>query len=358
MGVKRIARARRTVSAGLPDRKAHASDVSSRAPARARGDVEWPDETQALPAVGPEPHVPGASAVNSLLASTTASGNTLSGETSEPTLWVVGTPIGNLADMTARARTVLATVHAIAAEDTRQLRKLLTCCNVVRPPRVVSYREENRLRAADAILAMLGNGHDVAIVTDAGMPAISDPGEYLVDRCHEAGFRVSPVPGPSAVVTALACSGLPSSRWSFEGFLSRRNSHRAQHLRELAHESRTMILLEAPSRIQETLAELRDVFGADRRCCLARELTKVYEEVRRFTLGEAVEWSHSRPMRGEFTIVVEGVTHAPAPVDTPPSDEELRTQVEAAMATGLTRRQAAKTVAGRYNLDARDVYRV
>ena len=272
-----------------------------------------------------------------------------------PTLWIVGTPIGNLGDMTPRGIEVMRGVHAIAAEDTRRARQLLSHFGVPTPPRLISYREENRERAADEVLAELAEGRSVALVTDAGMPAVSDPGDLLVDRCHTAGFRVSPVPGPSAVLAALACSGLPGRRFTFEGFLSRRASHRREHLHELATERRTMIFLEAPNRVTETLGALAEFLGGHRRACVARELTKKFEEIRRGTLDELVSWSLEREMRGEFTIVVEGTSDTPPPVS-PPSDDELRAQVTARMATGLTRRQAAKEIAAQYGLDSRAVY--
>lgn len=273
---------------------------------------------------------------------------------STPTLWVVGTPIGNLGDMTPRGIEVLRGVHAIAAEDTRRARQLLSHFGVP-TPRLISYREENRDKAADEVLAVLTGGHSVALVTDAGMPVVSDPGDLLVDRCHAAGIRVSPVPGASAVLAALACSGLPSRRFTFEGFLSRRASHRREHLDELTSERRTMIFLEAPNRVSETLAALAEAFGSSRRACLARELTKKFEEIRRGTLDELVAWSHAHEMRGEFTIVVEGATEAKATLAAP-KDDALRAEVATRMAAGLTRRQAAKEIATRYGLDSRSVY--
>lgn len=271
-----------------------------------------------------------------------------------PTLWVVGTPIGNLGDMTPRGIDVLRGVHAIAAEDTRRARQLLSHFGIA-TPRLISYREENRDRAADDVIAVLAGGHSVALVTDAGMPVVSDPGDVLVDRCHAAGIRVSPVPGASAVLAALACSGLPSRRFTFEGFLSRRASHRREHLDALAAERRTMIFLEAPNRVTETLAALAGAFGGDRRACVARELTKKFEEIRRGTLEEMVAWSQSHEMRGEFTLVVEGASATETPLEAP-DDDALRAQIGARMAAGLTRRQAAKEIAARYGLDSRAVY--
>lgn len=276
-------------------------------------------------------------------------------EAEPPALWIVATPIGNLGDMTARAIEVLRGVDVIAAEDTRRTRQLLTHFDIPAPARFISYREENRERAADEVLAMLAEGRSVALVTDAGMPVVSDPGDLLVDRCHAGGFRVTCAPGPSAILSALACSGLPARRFTFEGFLSRRASHRKAHLDTLRDEPRTMIFLEAPSRIDETLAALRDALGPQRRACVARELTKKFEELRRGTLAELAEWSASCEMRGEMTIVVEGATPTLAS-DEAPDDDVLRAAVATRMADGLTRRQAAKEVAARHGLDSRAVY--
>lgn len=270
---------------------------------------------------------------------------------------MVGTPIGNLADMAPRAVDVLRSVYGLAAEDTRYARRLLAHFGIPRPPRLISYREENRERAAEQVLNVLRDGHDAALVTDAGMPAVSDPGEFLVARCHDEGIRVSPIPGPSAVVAALACSGLPSRRWTFEGFLSRRASHRRTHLQELAREPRTMVILEAPGRVAQTLSDLCGVLGTERSCCVARELTKKFEEVRRGTLSELLEWSRDKQMRGELTIVVEGCV-VEEPREKAPDDDTLSASVASLMGQGMTRRQAAKEVAARYGLDARELYQM
>lgn len=272
-------------------------------------------------------------------------------------LWVVGTPIGNLGDMSTRGVEVLRRVHAIAAEDTRHARALLTHLRIPRPPRFISYREENRARAAEEIVSMLRAGEEVALVTDAGMPAVSDPGDHVVLRCHEEGLRVSPVPGATSVIAALACSGLPSRRFTFEGFISRRPSHRRAHLAELVQERRTMIFLEAPGRVSETLRALCDAFGRDRRCCVARELTKKFEEIRLSSLSDALTWSESREMRGEFTLVVEGAHRPEVPAESP-GDDTLREAIGEAMEEGKTRRQAAKEVAARFGLNARELYKL
>lgn len=277
-------------------------------------------------------------------------------------LWVVGTPIGNLEDISLRALRILKSCWAVAAEDTRHARKIFTRYDIPRPQRWISYREENREAAARDILSVLGEGHAVAVVTDAGMPTISDPGQYLVHCCHQAGFRVAPVPGPSAMVTAVACSGLPSQRLAFEGFLSRRASHRRAHLAQLVREPRTMVFYEAPSRVPATLAELRDTMGASRQACVTRELTKRFEEIRVGDLDALVQWASSTTMRGEFTIVVEGLAPGDKPQGLADDDEseavDPRHLLAAAMERGLTRREAAREVSHATGIPSRDLYRM
>lgn len=277
-----------------------------------------------------------------------------------PCLWVVATPIGNLEDISLRALRILASCHAVAAEDTRHARKIFTRHDITRPQRWISYREENRESATREIMAVLAEGHAVALLTDAGMPGISDPGPYLVEACHGAGFRVAPIPGPSALVTAIACSGLPSQRIAFEGFLSRRGSHRRAHLAQLVREPRTMVFYEAPSRVADTLEELRDTLGPRRRACIARELTKRFEEIRPGTLGELVEWAHANPMRGEFTLVVEGLPPG-AELEPPPGAPEPvdpRQRMAEAIARGMTRREAAREISRETGIPSRDLYRL
>ncbi len=225
------------------------------------------------------------------------------------TLTVVGTPLGNLGDLSPRAAEALAQADFIAAEDTRVTGKLLNHLGLHKP--MVSYFEHNKRERGEVICARLAAGENAALVTDAGMPAISDPGEDLVALCAARGIPVTCVPGPSAAVTALALSGLPSGRFTFEGFLSVNRKNRREHLDQLLGERRTMIFYEAPHKLAQTLEDLAAAFGADRRVALARELTKLHEEVWRTTLGEACGRYRDGGARGEFVLVVEGAPPEP-----------------------------------------------
>ena len=219
-------------------------------------------------------------------------------------LYVVGTPIGNLSDFSPRAIETLRLVDFIAAEDTRVTVKLLNHFDISKP--MLAYYEHNKMDRGGDIIARLMEGEDCALVSDAGMPAISDPGEDLVRMCHENGIPVESVPGPSALITALAISGMKSGRFCFEGFLSVNKPSRRAHLAELKTEPRTMIFYEAPHKLPATLVDMRDAFG-DRKLTLVRELTKLHEEVIRTTLGEAAEmYSDENKPRGEFVLIVEG----------------------------------------------------
>jgi 16S rRNA (cytidine1402-2'-O)-methyltransferase len=220
------------------------------------------------------------------------------------TLYLVGTPIGNLADMTERAKKVLSEVDFIAAEDTRNSMKLLSCFGI--HAELVSYHEHNRRESGERIVARLLSGESCAIITDAGMPAISDPGEDLVRLCAEAGVTVRVVPGPSASVSALALSGLPTAKFVFEGFLSAQKSERRKRLDALKGEERTMIFYEAPHKLRATLDDMLEAFGKDRKISLCRELTKLNEDTERTTLEGAVNTYQEREPRGEYVLVVEG----------------------------------------------------
>lgn len=219
-------------------------------------------------------------------------------------LFLVGTPIGNLGDISPRCAETLETADFIAAEDTRVSMKLLNHLGIRKP--LVSYYEHNARVSGPRIVERLLAGENCALVTDAGMPAISDPGEDLVRLCAEANIEVVSVPGPSAAVTALALSGLPTARFTFEGFLPASRKARLEQLSELKAEKRTMIFYEAPHRLRVTLSDLRDCFGEKRRIALCREMTKLHEEVRRTTLGEACAWYEANEPRGEFVLVAEG----------------------------------------------------
>jgi 16S rRNA (cytidine1402-2'-O)-methyltransferase len=220
---------------------------------------------------------------------------------------LAATPIGDVADASPKLVTELTNADVIAAEDTRRLRRLLERLGVETEARVMSYFEGNEARRTDDLVRLLEQGARVVVVSDAGMPSVSDPGYRLVAAAVERGFRVTAVPGPSAVVTALAVSGLPVDRFCFEGFLPRKASERMRRLSELAAEPRTMVFFEAPHRVAAALSAMVLVFGADRPGVICRELTKTYEEIRRGPLQELAEWAISE-VRGEVTIVVGGAT--------------------------------------------------
>ena len=263
------------------------------------------------------------------------------------TLWLVGTPIGNLGDLTPRAIEVLRDADLVCCEDTRRTGKLLQHAGVRTNRLAVANVHTEYHRIAD-VLDVLGSGGDVAVVTDAGMPGVSDPGERLVRAAVDAGYTVSAVPGPDAVTTALVISGLPAGRFVFEGFLPRSGRDRTGRLRALADEVRTVVLYEAPHRIERTMADLADVCGADRRVAVCRELTKLYEEVRRGTLGDI---DLGEP-RGEYVIVLDGVVAD----DTPPDDDAIRAALREEIAAGATKRDAIATVATRLGLPKKQVY--
>ncbi len=279
-------------------------------------------------------------------------------------LILLGAPLGNPADASGRFAATLAAADVVAAEDTRRLRRLAHDLDVTISGRVVSYFEGNEQRRTPELLAALRDGATVAVVTDGGMPAVSDPGFRLVRAATKAGIRVSVVPGPSAVTTALAVSGLPCDRFCFEGFLPRRAGERRRRLAQLAGESRTLVFFEAPHRVVATLADLVEVFGGERPVALCRELTKTFEEVRRGSLGEvAAEASEDSP-RGEITLVVGGTTAGDMPAaesDDPSatparSPEDLAGQVAAREADGLARKEAIAEVARRSGVRKREVY--
>lgn len=222
----------------------------------------------------------------------------------DSTLYLVGTPIGNLADMSERAKKVLSEVDFVAAEDTRNSMKLLSLFDIRKE--MVSYHEHNKKASGERIIARLLAGESCALITDAGMPAISDPGEDLVKLCAEAGIVVSVVPGPSAVVSALALSALSTTRFAFEGFLPPQKNERKKRLDAVKYDDRTLVFYEAPHKLKATLADMADAFGGDRRISLCRELTKLNEETMRLTLAEAVAHYNTCEPRGEYVLVVSG----------------------------------------------------
>lgn len=266
-------------------------------------------------------------------------------------LYVVGTPIGNLSDFSPRAVETLASVDFIAAEDTRVTLKLLNHFEIKKP--MVSYFEHNRRERGEIILERIKSGENCAIVTDAGMPAISDPGEDLVDLCLSNGITVESVPGPTAFATAMAMSGLPSGRFTFEGFLSVNKPSRREHLEEIVSERRTMVFYEAPHKLIATLKDLYKYLG-DRRIALIKELTKIHETVERTTLSEACEKYSAQTPKGEFVIVIEGSTE--------PKQKEVSLDEAVALAKGLVENgmainDAAKEIAKKTKLKKGDIYK-
>jgi 16S rRNA (cytidine1402-2'-O)-methyltransferase len=266
-------------------------------------------------------------------------------------LVLAATPIGNVDDASPRLRSALEGADVVAAEDTRRLRRLAAALEVTLPKHVVAYYDAVEAQRTPGLLAEVRAGRTVLLVTDAGMPVVSDPGYRLVAAAAEEGLPVSVVPGPSAVVAALAVSGLAGDRWAFEGFLSRRGGERRRRLAALATEERTLVFFEAPHRTAATLADLAEAFGPERRGAVCRELTKTHEEVRRANLADLASWA-ADGVRGEVTIVVAGATKM-APSEDP---TELADAVAALVDTGMSRRDAISAVASDRGISRRVVY--
>lgn len=268
------------------------------------------------------------------------------------TLVLAGTPIGDVSDAPPRLAEELSGADVVAAEDTRRLRRLTQALGVQPGGRVVSYFEGNEAARTPELVEALLEGARVLLVTDAGMPSVSDPGYRLVAAAVEKGVRVTAVPGPSAVLTALALSGLPVDRFCFEGFPPRKAGERLGRLREVAEERRTLVYFEAPHRLDATLAAMAEVFGDERRAAVCRELTKTYEEVRRGPLGELAEWA-AGGVRGEITVVVEGAPEKePGEVDA----EELVRRVRVREEAGERRKEAIAAVAVEAGVPKREVF--
>ena len=267
------------------------------------------------------------------------------------TLYLVATPIGNLGDLSPRAAQVLSEADFIAAEDTRVSMKLLNHLGLKKP--MVPYHRHNTGTGGQAILDRLQAGESCALVTDAGTPAISDPGEELVARCGEAGIPVCAIPGPCALVTALAVSGQPTGRFTFEGFLAMNKKNRRAHLESLQGEERTMIFYEAPHKLAATLRDLADTFGADRPLTLCRELTKLHEEVSRTTLGQAAAWYGENAPKGEFVLVVRGAEPLP---EGETSLEDGLALVDRLRGEGMSLRDAVKRAARELGLSRNELY--
>ncbi|MDQ0942851.1 MULTISPECIES: 16S rRNA (cytidine(1402)-2'-O)-methyltransferase [unclassified Streptomyces] len=268
------------------------------------------------------------------------------------TLVLAGTPIGDVADAPPRLAAELESADIVAAEDTRRLRRLTQALGVHTQGRVVSYFEGNESARTPELVEALAGGARVVLVTDAGMPSVSDPGYRLVAAAVEKNIKVTAVPGPSAVLTALALSGLPVDRFCFEGFLPRKAGERLGRLREVAQERRTLVYFEAPHRLDDTLAAMAEVFGAERRAAVCRELTKTYEEVKRGGLGELAAWA-ADGVRGEITVVVEGAPEAgPGELDAAELVRRVRVREEA----GERRKEAIAAVAAEAGLPKREVF--
>jgi probable S-adenosylmethionine-dependent methyltransferase, YraL family len=268
-------------------------------------------------------------------------------------LVLLGAPLGNPADASARVRDELARADVVAAEDTRRLARLARDLGVSISGRVVSYFEGNEERRTESLVAALRDGARVALITDGGMPSVSDPGFRLVRAAIDAGIPVQAAPGPSAVTTALAVSGLPADRFCFEGFLPRTGAARRARLAALATEERTLVFFEAPHRIASMLADAAAAFGPDRAAALCRELTKTHEEVRRAPLGELAAWAAETDVRGEITLVVAGASARPVEATSP---EDLAARVAAYEAQGISRRDAITAVARDTGVPRREVY--
>jgi 16S rRNA (cytidine1402-2'-O)-methyltransferase len=271
------------------------------------------------------------------------------------TLFVVATPIGNLGDITLRAIEVLRAVPLVAAEDTRLTRRLWARHAIDTP--LVSFHARSSAARRDDLIAHLAAGSDLALVTDAGTPLVSDPGAELVAAWAERGGSVVAVPGASAVLAALVSAGLPAARWSFEGFLPRRGRERRERLARIAADDRATVLFEAPGRVAATLADIAAAAGSHRRAALARELTKLHEEVWRGSLAELVARAAAEPPRGEVTIVVGGAEPS-ASADPPAADlPTARREVDRLAAAGMSRSAAAREVAQRTGLPRRELFR-
>ncbi|MEO5826089.1 MAG: 16S rRNA (cytidine(1402)-2'-O)-methyltransferase [Gemmatimonadales bacterium] len=271
------------------------------------------------------------------------------------TLYVVATPLGNLGDLSPRAAETLRTVDTVAAEDTRRTKGLLSSIDA--HPRLVSYHAHSDERRAESLLGILAEGRSVALVTDAGTPAISDPGHLLVAAARAAGVTVVPVAGPSAVAAALSASGLGGDRYLFLGFIPRKGRDRKELLARAAIEPWSVVFFEAPGRLAALLADLEAVAGGERVVVVARELTKMHEEFRRGTTSELLAWYNNAPVRGEVTVILAACPagHGAPP---PPDPEEVIAQIRAHLAAGESRKDTVRMVTARYGLSRNDAYRL
>ena len=271
---------------------------------------------------------------------------------SEPVLYLVGTPIGNLGDFSPRCQEILASVDFIAAEDTRNTLKLLNHFGIKKP--LISYFEHNKRERGMEILSRIQAGQTCALVTDAGMPGISDPGEDLVKLLYEYGYTVSVVPGPSALIAALVLSGLPTGRFSFQGFLSTTKKNRKEHLEGVKYAKETLIFYEAPQKLRGTLQDLLETFG-DRSVALCRELTKLHETVQRGSITEMIAFYEENDPRGEYVIVLEGAKEE-APQEHFWQKLSVSAHVDYYVETGMTKKEAIKAVANDREVPKNEIY--
>lgn len=269
-------------------------------------------------------------------------------------LYLCATPIGNLGDVSSRCLEVFNTVDLIAAEDTRRTIQLLNHFEISKP--LTSYHEHNKHEKGGYIISLLQNGKNVALVSDAGTPAISDPGEDLVKLCIENDIEVTSIPGPVAGINALILSGLPTRRFAFEGFLSVNKRHRKEHLESVKNDTHTLIFYEAPHKLKNTISDMQKVFGGNRRIALVRELTKLHEEVKRFTLDEAAAFYEENNPRGEYVIIVEGAIEEEIAEENVWNNISVKEHVDKYIAEGMTSKDAVKKAAQDRNLPKRDVY--
>lgn len=271
------------------------------------------------------------------------------------TLYLCATPIGNLGDISERCLEILRSVDLVAAEDTRRTLQLLNHFDISKP--LTSYHEHNKKTKGEYILRLLLEGKNIAQVSDAGTPAISDPGEDLVKLCIENDVTVTSVPGPVAGIQALILSGLSTRRYAFEGFLSVNKKNRYEHLNSVKNDTHTLIFYEAPHKLRSTLESMSAVFGGERRIALARELTKLHEEIIRTTIDGALEYYSERPPRGEYVIVVEGALEAADEEESPFwSDMSIADHVDKYISEGMSQKDAIKKAAADRNVPKREVY--
>jgi len=271
------------------------------------------------------------------------------------TLYLCATPIGNLGDISMRCLEILKSVDLVAAEDTRRTVQLLNHFEISKP--LTSYHEHNKREKGEYITSLLEEGKNVALVSDAGTPAISDPGEDLVTLCIEKNIEITSVPGPVAAVNALILSGISPRRFCFEGFLSVNKRHRKEHLEALKKDTHTLIFYEAPHKLRDTLSDMCNIFGGERRIALARELTKLHEEILRMTLSEAVEYYKENTPRGEYVLIISGAEET----DVTPDEQwwssmSEKEHVEEYIKRGMDSKEAIKTAAKDRNVPKREVY--